>query len=70
MYTIGAVRQILGWARPAVDRARERGLAVRYTAGRGFIFGQDLVDYIRDHGKTELRPRRTKRTETAAAAAK
>lgn len=51
LYTIKEACRRLGWSVAAFRSARRKGLAVRYMAGRGYIAGQTLIDFVLDNGK-------------------
>lgn len=53
MYPLDAAKQITGFGTAALRSARRNGLQVRYVSNRGFIYGEDLISYIRQNGKAE-----------------
>ncbi len=53
LYPIESAKQILGWKATAMRSARRAGLRVRYVSGRGYVRGQDIIDYIESHGKDQ-----------------
>jgi hypothetical protein len=53
IYTKEAVQQITGLGRTALSAMRRSGLPVRYVAGRWFISGSALIDFIEREGKPE-----------------
>lgn len=51
IFTLQDVRQFLGLGVSALRMARRNGLIVRRVGRRSFVLGDELVDYIRRHGK-------------------
>jgi len=52
MYHLGTAKKILKWGDHATRVARRNGLKVRYIAGRAYLFGADIIEYVRTHGKS------------------
>lgn len=55
MYSLPEIKARLGWGDHAMRTARRNGLKVQYVAGRGYVYGKDAIDYIRQRGKVSLR---------------
>lgn len=51
LYTLPELCRRLGWSKAAFRSARRKGLAVRYMAGRGYVEGQTVIDFVMQHGK-------------------
>lgn len=51
LYTLPELRRRTGLGVAALRTARRAGLDVRYIGGRGFVAGQDWIEYVRTHGK-------------------
>ena len=47
LYTLEAIKKRLGIRDATLRAARRAGLPVHYRHGRGFVYGADLIDYIR-----------------------
>ena len=52
-YPTSEVTRIAGWGPGALRTARKNGIIVRYLHGRAFIFGDDLLTYLRENAATE-----------------
>ena len=50
-YPIATFRTLAGMGPAAIREARKKGFLVRRVGLRSFVLGQDLLDYVRDHGK-------------------
>ena len=46
VYSLGEFRRRTGMGVWALRSARKRGLKVRYTGGRGFVCGQDFLEFL------------------------
>lgn len=55
LYPLDEAARRLGWSRRAMRTARRAGLPVRYFGGRGFLIGDDVIAFIREHGSKEYR---------------
>lgn len=49
LYTLEAIKVRLGIGDSILRAARRAGLRVHYLHGRGFVYGEDLIGYIRSH---------------------
>ncbi|MAD79250.1 MAG: hypothetical protein CMJ50_00185 [Planctomycetaceae bacterium] len=55
-------KRLLGWGDHAARTARRNGLAVKYAAGRSYVLGNELINYIQKHGKARNRVTSSKAT--------
>ena len=46
LYTLDELKQRLGWSTAAMRTARRNGLVVRYSGNRGYVLGDDAIEYI------------------------
>lgn len=51
--TLEAVRQELGLGSAALREARRKGLKIRRIGRRGYVFGADLIEFIRAQSDAE-----------------
>lgn len=52
LYSLKDAKLVTGWGKTAFRLARERGLEVRYVAGRGYVMGSALIQHVLTAGKT------------------
>ena len=53
LYTIEALKRCLGIKDATLRAARRAGLRVSYKHGRGYILGDDWIDYVQAPAVTE-----------------
>lgn len=53
LYPIMVARRLLGWGVHSMRAARRNGLRVRYTAGRAYVLGHDVIAYVSEKGSDE-----------------
>lgn len=73
MYPVPEAQRITGWKKDAWRSRLDEGLKdkVRYSGGRAFILGRDLIDHILTHGrttKTDLHAEQQERRRTQSTA--
>jgi hypothetical protein len=51
LYPLEVFAKITGLGRAALRTARHAGLVVRYVGGRGWVLGQDWIEYAMQHGR-------------------
>jgi hypothetical protein len=51
LYPLELAKHYLGWGAASLRHARRNGLRVKYAGGRGYVLGQDIIQYILSSGK-------------------
>ncbi len=51
LYTIGELKERLGWGDHAFRAARRGGLPVRRIGKRGYVYGKSVIEWIESAGK-------------------
>jgi len=52
LYPSEVLMQHAGLGRTSLREARRNGLRCYYLSGRLFVFGEDWMAYVREHGKS------------------
>ena len=53
LLTLDEVQRRLGIGSAAMRSARRDGLPVRYVGRRGFVSGDDLIQWVKSHGRNK-----------------
>ncbi|MEM7196535.1 MAG: hypothetical protein AAF402_16505 [Pseudomonadota bacterium] len=57
LYTFKAFERVTGIGSAGRRAIQKQGLRVRYLGNQGFIYGEDFIKHVTEHGK----PNRTKK---------
>ena len=55
LYPLSTFQDASGLGRAALASAVRQGLVTRRIGSRKYIHGQDFIDFVREHGKTDDR---------------